>query len=136
MKEVSQKTGILMFFTLFAAYVTFAASWVGGSNLGPQIIQTYFGHEVSPVLSQVVNYTITIARVVANFLAALFLMKLGIKRAGQFALFLLSFSMVAIRSWSALFHGNKRSFIRHLSPHLIISGPLSWRSRLSFLPIK
>lgn len=58
MKEVSQKTGILMFFTLFAAYVTFAASWVGGSNLGPQIIQTYFGHEVSPVLSQVVNYTI------------------------------------------------------------------------------
>lgn len=77
MKEVSQKTGILMFFTLFAAYVTFAASWVGGSNLGPQIIQTYFGHEVSPVLSQVVNYTITIARVVANFLAALFLMKLG-----------------------------------------------------------
>ncbi len=96
MKEVSQKTGILMFFTLFAAYVTFAASWVGGSNLGPQIIQTYFGHEVSPVLSQVVNYTITIARVVANFLAALFLMKLGIKRAGQFALFLLSFSMVAI----------------------------------------
>ena len=67
MKEVSQKTGILMFFTLFAAYVTFAASWVGGSNLGPQIIQTYFGHEVSPVLSQVVNYTITIARVVANF---------------------------------------------------------------------
>lgn len=39
---------------------------------------------------------ITIARVVANFLAALFLMKLGIKRAGQFALFLLSFSMIAI----------------------------------------
>ena len=40
MKEVSHKTGILMFFTLFAAYVTFAASWVGGSNLGPQIIPT------------------------------------------------------------------------------------------------
>ena len=95
MKEVSHKTGILMFFTLFAAYVTFAASWVGGSNLGPQIIHTYFGGNVSPVISQVVNYTITIARVIANFLAALVLMKLGIKRAAQFALLLLSFSLVA-----------------------------------------
>ena len=84
MKEVSHKTGILMFFTLFAAYVTFAASWVGGSNLGPQIIHTYFGGNVSPVIGQVVNYTITIARVIANFLAALVLMKLGIKRAAQF----------------------------------------------------
>ena len=95
MKEVSHKTGILMFFTLFAAYVTFAASWVGGSNLGPQIIHTYFDGNVSPVISQVVNYTITIARVIANFLAALVLMKLGIKRAAQFALLLLSFSLVA-----------------------------------------
>lgn len=95
MKEVSHKTGILMFFTLFAAYVTFAASWVGGSNLGPQIIHTYFSGNVSPVISQVVNYTITIARVIANFLAALVLMKLGIKRAAQFALLLLSFSLVA-----------------------------------------
>ena len=95
MKEVSHKTGILMFFTLFAAYVTFAASWVGGSNLGPQIIHTYFSGNVSPVIGQVVNYTITIARVIANFLAALVLMKLGIKRAAQFALLLLSFSLVA-----------------------------------------
>ena len=95
MKVVSHKTGILMFFTLFAAYVTFAASWVGGSNLGPQIIHTYFDGNVSPVISQVVNYTITIARVIANFLAALVLMKLGIKRAAQFALLLLSFSLVA-----------------------------------------
>lgn len=96
MKTVSRKTGILMFFTLFAAYVTFAASWVGGSNLGPQIIQTYFEGEVSPVISQVVNYTITIARVIANFLAAFVLIKLGIKHAAQFALFLLAFALIAV----------------------------------------
>lgn len=72
MGEVSHKTGILMFFILFAAYVTFAASWAGGSNHGPEIIQTYFGSQVSPVLSQVVNYTITIARVVANFFGSVF----------------------------------------------------------------
>lgn len=96
-KEISTKTGIFMFFMLFISYILFAANWVGGSTLGPEIIKFYFpGQEVSPVISQVVNYTITIARVFANFSAAFFLMKLGIRKAGILAFSLLSFALVAI----------------------------------------
>ncbi|MBS4770372.1 MFS transporter [Carnobacteriaceae bacterium zg-ZUI240] len=96
-KEISTKTGILMFFILFMSYILFAANWVGGSTLGPEIIKTYFpGETVSPVISQVVNYTITTARVFANFLAAFFLMKLGIRKAGILAFVFLSFALVAI----------------------------------------
>ncbi|MFC3927330.1 MFS transporter [Streptococcus caprae] len=95
-KEISTKTGLLMFFTLVVAYITFAASWVGGSNLGPEITSTYFDGPVSPVISQVVNYTITIARALANFLAAYFLIKLGAKKASSLAFALLLFSLVAV----------------------------------------
>lgn len=96
-KEVSHKTGILMFYTLLIAYITFAASWVGGSNLGPQIVATYFGDKgVDPTISEMVNYTITIARVIANFLAAAVLVKMGIKKAAQLAIALLCFALVAV----------------------------------------
>ncbi|AUW97296.1 MFS transporter [Streptococcus pluranimalium] len=94
--NVSTKTGLIMFFTLVLAYITFAASWVGGSNLSAEITNHYFGGPVSPVISQVVNYTITIARAIANFLAAYFLIKLGIKRASTLAFILLLFSLVAV----------------------------------------
>lgn len=95
-KDVSPKTGILMFYTLLIAYITFAASWVGGSNLGPQVVATFFGDKgVDPTISEMVNYTITIARVVANFLAAAVLVRLGIKKASQVAIALLCFAMVA-----------------------------------------
>ncbi|MGT2800553.1 MFS transporter [Streptococcus marmotae] len=96
-KSVSQKTGILMFYTLLIAYITFAASWVGGSNLGAQIVRTYFGDKgVDPTISEMVNYTITVARVIANFLAAAVLVKCGIKRAAQIAIGLLCFALVAV----------------------------------------
>lgn len=96
-KSISNKTGILMFYTLLLAYITFAASWVGGSTLGPQIVATFFGDKgVDPTISEMVNYTITVARVVANFLAAAVLVKFGIKRAAQIAIGLLCFALVAV----------------------------------------
>ncbi|TWT14405.1 MFS transporter [Streptococcus sp. sy010] len=95
-KDISPKKGILMFYTLLIAYITFAASWVGGSSLGPQVVATFFGDKgVDPTISEMVNYTITIARVIANFLAAAVLVKLGIKKAAQVAIALLCFAMVA-----------------------------------------
>lgn len=95
--NISTKSGLVMFFTLVVAYITFAASWVGGSNLGPEITSHFFGDGgVSPVISQLVNYTITIARAVANFLAAYFLVKLGVKKAASLAFVLLLFSAVAV----------------------------------------
>lgn len=94
--DISIKTGLLMFFTLVIAYITFAASWVGGSSLGSEITDYYFGGPVPSVVSQVVNYTITIARAVANFLAAYFLIKLGVKKASSLAFVLLLFSLVAV----------------------------------------
>lgn len=95
--NISTKSGLIMFFTLVIAYISFAASWVGGSNLGPEITAHYFGDGgVSPVISQLVNYTITIARAVANFLAAYFLVKLGVKKASSLAFILLLFSAVAV----------------------------------------
>ncbi|VEJ21572.1 Major Facilitator Superfamily [Neisseria animaloris] len=95
-KQVSQRTGISMFFILLLAYITFAASWVGGSTLSPQILETYFDGHVSSVVGQVINYTITIARIFANFLAAYFLIKLGVKKAVTLALGLLCFSLIAV----------------------------------------
>ena len=96
-KSISNKTGILMFYTLFLAYITFAASWVGGSTLGPQIVSTFFGDKgVDPTISEMVNYTITVARVIANFLAAAVLVKFGIKRAAIIAIGLLCFALVAV----------------------------------------
>lgn len=96
-KTISHKTGILMFYTLLLAYITFAASWVGGSTLGPQIVSSFFGDKgVDPTISEMVNYTITVARVVANFLAAAVLVKFGIKRAALIAIGLLCFALVAV----------------------------------------
>lgn len=96
-KSISHKTGILMFYTLLIAYITFAASWVGGSTLGPQIVSSFFGDKgVDPTISEMVNYTITVARVVANFLAAAVLVKFGIKRAALIAIGLLCFALVAV----------------------------------------
>lgn len=91
------RQGLLMFAVLLIAYTGFAANWVAGSALGPQITATYFpGQEVSSVISQVVNYTITIARIFANFLAAIILIRLGVKRAATLATLLLTFSLIAV----------------------------------------
>ncbi|MQS52869.1 MFS transporter [Companilactobacillus mishanensis] len=92
----SKVKGLLMLAVMWCAYVTFAMNWVGGSDLGAQIVQTFFGGPVAPVIQQVVNYTITAARVVANLFAAYILIKSGPKRAITIAMVLLMFSVVAV----------------------------------------
>ena len=93
----TRKQGIIMFAILITAYVVFATNWVAGSNLSKQITDHYFnGEKVSPIISEVVNYTITIARIIANLLAAFILIKLHPKKAAILALFCLCFSFFAI----------------------------------------
>ncbi|SUO96508.1 MFS transporter [Suttonella ornithocola] len=94
---LSVKQGLMMFFVLLIAYIIFAANWVAGSALGPEIINYFFhGEPVSSIVSQVVNYTITIARIFANFLAAIVLIRLGVKKAAAVGVFLLMFALVAV----------------------------------------
>ena len=88
--------GVLMLTILWFAYVMFAMNWITGSNLSPEIINTFFGGPVAPVLQQVVNYTITAARIVANFLAAFVLIKFGPKKSVTIAMVFLMFSLVAV----------------------------------------
>lgn len=90
------RKGYFMMAVLWVAYVTFAANWVAGSSLTPQITKTFFGGPVDPVISQLVNYSITTARVFANILAAVVLMKLGPKKAAGVAIGLLMMGLVAI----------------------------------------
>ncbi|TCN24980.1 MFS transporter [Mesobacillus foraminis] len=90
------KKGYFMMAVLWLAYVTFAMNWVAGSSLTPQITETFFGGPVKPVISQLVNYSITTARVFANILAAVVLMKLGPRKAGGTAIGLLMMGLVAI----------------------------------------
>lgn len=93
----TRKQGIIMFSILITAYVVFATNWVAGSTLSKQITDYYFnGEKVSPIISEVVNYTITISRIVANLLAAFILIKLHPKKAALIALFCLCFSFFAI----------------------------------------
>lgn len=95
----SRKKGILMFILLLSSYVIFSMNWVAGSNLTKQITSYYFdGKTVSPIISEVVNYTITIARIIANLSAAYVLVKLNPRKAAIFALACLSFSFIAIFS--------------------------------------
>ncbi|XJZ27774.1 MFS transporter [Bacillota bacterium Lsc_1132] len=90
------KKGYFMMAVLWLAYVTFAMNWVAGSSLTPQITKTFFGGAVDPLISQLVNYSITTARVFANILAAMILMKLGPKKAAGVAIGLLMMGLVAI----------------------------------------
>ena len=84
---------------LICAYIIFAINWIAGSNLSKQITDHYFnGEKVSPIISEIVNYTITIARIIANLLAAYILIKLHPRKAALFALFCLCFSFFAIFS--------------------------------------
>ena len=93
----STRQGLLMFFALLAGYTAFAANWVAGSSLSGHITEHYFaGQAVPSVIKQVVNYSITVARIFANFLAAFVLLRLGIKRAASLAVLLLLFALVAI----------------------------------------
>ncbi|WP_050607556.1 MFS transporter [Clostridium niameyense] len=94
-KKNSSK-GMLMLIVLWFAYVAFAINWVTGSTLGGEVVKTFFNGPVPPVILQVINYTITAARVFANFIAALILMKTGPKRAIRIALGLLMLSVVAV----------------------------------------
>ena len=74
--------GIIMFTLLLLSYIIFASNWVAGSNLSAQIIHYYFeGESVSPMVAEIINYTITIARIFANLLAAYVLLKLNPKNA-------------------------------------------------------
>ncbi|MCQ6278504.1 MFS transporter [Bacillus sp. EB600] len=91
-----RKKGYFMMAVLWLAYVTFAMNWVAGSSLTPQITQTFFGGPVDPLISQLVNYSITTARVFANILAAVVLMKMGPKKAAGTAIGLLMMGLVAI----------------------------------------
>ncbi len=90
------KKGYFMLAVLWLSYVTFAMNWVAGSSLTPQITKTFFGGPVDPLISQLVNYSITTARVFANILAAVILMKLGPKKAAGTAIGLLMMGLVAI----------------------------------------
>jgi MFS family permease len=90
------KKGYFMLAVLWLSYVTFAMNWVAGSSLTPQITKTFFGGAVDPLISQLVNYSITTARVFANILAAVVLMKLGPKKAAGTAIGLLMMGLVAI----------------------------------------
>mgnify|MGYP000870454225 FL=1 len=93
----TRRQGIIMFALLITAYVVFATNWVAGSNLSKQITDHYFnGEKVSPIISEVVNYTITIARIIANLLAAFILIRLHPRKAALLALFCLCFSFFAI----------------------------------------
>lgn len=90
------RKGYFMLAVLWLSYVTFAMNWVAGSSLTPQITKTFFGGAVDPLISQLVNYSITTARVFANILAAVVLMKLGPKKAAGTAIGLLMMGLVAI----------------------------------------
>lgn len=97
MKTINHtKKGYFMMAVLWLAYVTFAMNWVAGSSLTPQITETFFGGPVDPIISQLVNYSITTARVFANILAAIVLMKLGPRKAAGTAIGLLMMGLVAI----------------------------------------
>lgn len=85
-----------MMAVLWLSYVTFSMNWVAGSSLTPQITKTFFGGPVDPLTSELVNYSITTARVFANILAAVILMKLGLKKAAGLAIGLLMMGLVAI----------------------------------------
>src|SRR5207253_1216068 len=91
-----RKKGYFMMAVLWLAYVTFAMNWVAGSSLTPQITKTFFCGPVDPLISQLVNYSITTARVFANILAAVVLMKMGPKKAAGVAIGLLMMGLVAI----------------------------------------
>ncbi|WP_042460016.1 MFS transporter [Neobacillus dielmonensis] len=94
--RIDTKKGYFMMAVLWMAYVTFAMNWVAGSSLTPQITETFFDGPVNPLISQLVNYSITTARVFANILAAVVLMKLGPKKAAGTAIGLLMMGLVAI----------------------------------------
>ncbi|WML41119.1 MFS transporter [Neobacillus sp. OS1-2] len=97
MKTINHtKKGYFMMAVLWLAYVTFAMNWVAGSSLTPQITETFFGGPVDPIISQLVNYSITTARVFANILAAIVLMKCGPRKAAGVAIGLLMMGLVAI----------------------------------------
>ncbi|UII57608.1 MFS transporter [Cytobacillus spongiae] len=96
MNQLNNRKGFLMIAVLWFAYVTFAMNWVAGSSLTPQITNTFFGGPVDPLISQVVNYSITTARVFANILAAVLLMRLGPKKAASLAIGFLMMALVAI----------------------------------------
>ena len=86
-----------MFIMLITAYIIFATNWVAGSNLSKQITNHFFnGEKVSPLISEVVYYTITIARIIANLLVAYILIKLYPKKAATFALVCLCFTFFEI----------------------------------------
>ena len=92
----SKKEGYLMLAILWLAYVTFAMNWVAGSSLSPQIMKTFFNGPVDPIISELVNYSITTARVFANILAAVIIMKLGPKKAAGTGIGLLIVGLIAI----------------------------------------
>ena len=95
-KVQNSKRGYLMLAVLWFAYVTFVMNWVAGSSLTPQITDTFFGGPVDPLISEVVNYSITTARVFANILAAVVIMRLGPKKAAGLSIGLLMMGLVAI----------------------------------------
>ncbi|MBA4601808.1 hypothetical protein [Thermoactinomyces mirandus] len=94
---MNRSKAYLMIIVLWLAYVTFSMNWVAGSSLMPQITESFFGTvNVDPIITQVLNYSITAARVFANILAALILMKLGPKKAASVAIGLLIAALVAV----------------------------------------
>lgn len=96
MNTIDKRKGYFMLAILWLAYVTFAMNWVAGSSLTPQILETFFDGPVNPVISELVNYSITTARVFANILAAIVIMRLGPKKAAGTGIGLLIMGLVAI----------------------------------------
>ena len=58
--NVKKSQGIMMFIILLLSYKVFASNWVAGSNLSEKIVYHYFnGEQVSPMVSEVIYYTLT-----------------------------------------------------------------------------
>ncbi|MFC6633490.1 MFS transporter [Microbulbifer taiwanensis] len=72
---------------MFTAYALFAASWVSGAILTPEI-QSSFGEEGFANATWGSN-VITLAKIVGNLAAAMLLMRLGVKRAFALAILLI-----------------------------------------------
>lgn len=95
LKQNKAALGSLYIFILWLAYVSMALSWIGGSMLSNQVVDHFLNGNSNPVLAQMVNYTITFARAIANILAAYILLQLGPKRAVTLALLMVGFSLLA-----------------------------------------
>lgn len=83
---ITKERLILLEIVMFLTYAFFSASWLAGSTLTKMVVKE-FGLNGVPAS---INNAISIAKIIGNFLAAWFLMKLGPKKASVIASILIS----------------------------------------------